>query len=376
MPRRILLVAGLAALVTAAFPQVALAQFYKGKTITMIINYPAGGPADIEGRIVAQHLPNHIPGKPTVVIKNVSGAGGIIGSNQLGEAAPNGETIGFFTLDVIAQLVANPSLRTNYSEFAMVAGFENPLVAYARKDTPPGLKVAADIMKARDFKALSLNLQNSNTVNQSLSLDLLGIKYQAVPAYRGLKEVETAILQNIGQFANTSLPGWRGSVEPTMADLVMPLWQIAARGKDGGSPRSRARPADLRGVLRIRPPQEAVRVSLRGAANQQRPAGGDVQDSAAASQLARRDHGRDAIGLRHPGAGQGLHPRLFDRGEDRSTARPRRRRAGDHHHTREGEAGDQGVRDRLHEQAGEVRRHVFNEPLLRHRHSTLRGGPQ
>ena len=215
MPRRILLVAGLAALVTAAFPQVALAQFYKGKTITMIINYPAGGPADIEGRIVAQHLPNHIPGKPTVVIKNVSGAGGIIGSNQLGEAAPNGETIGFFTLDVIAQLVANPSLRTNYSEFAMIAGFENPLVAYARKDTPPGLKVATDIMKARDFKALSLNLQNSNTVNQSLSLDLLGIKYQAVPAYRGLKEVETAILQNIGQFANTSLPGWRGSVEPT-----------------------------------------------------------------------------------------------------------------------------------------------------------------
>ena len=364
MPRRILLVAGLAALVTAAFPQVALAQFYKGKTITMIINYPAGGPADIEGRIVAQHLPNHIPGKPTVVIKNVSGAGGIIGSNQLGEAAPNGETIGFFTLDVIAQLVANPSLRTNYSEFAMIAGFENPLVAYARKDTPPGLKVATDIMKARDFKALSLNLQNSNTVNQSLSLDLLGIKYQAVPAYRGLKEVETAILQNIGQFANTSLPGWRGSVEPTMADLVMPLW-----------PRD-ARPANLRGVLRIRPPQEAIRVSLRGPANQQRPAGGDVQDSAAASQLARRDHRRDAIGLRHLGTGQGLHPRLFDRGEDRSTARPRRRRAGDHHHTREGEAGGQGVCDRLHQQAGEITRHLLNEPLLRRRHSKLRGGPQ
>ena len=242
MSRRFLLVAGLAALVAAVVPQGALAQFYKGKTITMIINYPAGGPADIEGRIVAQHLPNHIPGKPTVVIKNVSGAGGILGSNQLGETAPNGETIGFFTLDVIAQLVANPSLRTNYSEFVMIAGFENPLVAYARKDTPPGLKVATDIMKASDFKALSLNLQNSNTVNQSLSLDLLGIRYQAVPAYRGLKEVETAILQNIGQFANTSLPGWRGSVEPTMAELVMPLWQIAARGKDGGTPRSRAMP--------------------------------------------------------------------------------------------------------------------------------------
>ena len=242
MPKVALLVAGLVALATTAVPQTALAQFYKGKTVTMIINYPAGGPADIEGRIVAQHLPNHIPGKPTIVIKNVSGAGGIIGSNQLGEAAPNGETIGFFTLDIIAQLVANPAMRTPYADFVMIAGFENPLVAYARKDTPPGLKVPADIMKAKDFKALSLNLQNSNTVNQALSLDLLGIQYQAVPAYRGLKEVETAILQNIGQFANTSLPGWRGSVEPTMANLVMPLWQIAARGKDGGFPRSRAMP--------------------------------------------------------------------------------------------------------------------------------------
>src|SRR4029079_5586043 len=139
MIRTPLVIAGLAALALGAVNDAALAQFYKGKTITMIINYPAGGPADIEGRIVAQHLSNHIPGKPTVVIKNVSGAGGILGSNQLGETAPNGETIGFFTRDVIAQRVANPSLRSTYSEFVMIAGFENPLVAYARKDTPPGL---------------------------------------------------------------------------------------------------------------------------------------------------------------------------------------------------------------------------------------------
>ena len=43
----------------------------------------------------------------------------------------------------------------------MIAGFENPLVAYARKDTPPGLKVPTDIMKASDFKALSLNLRTA-----------------------------------------------------------------------------------------------------------------------------------------------------------------------------------------------------------------------
>jgi hypothetical protein len=145
-------------------------------------------------------------------------------------------------LDLIAQLVGNPALRVSYENFVMVAGVENPLVAYMRKDTPPGVKVATDIMKVDEFKALSLNVQNSNTINQALSLDLLGVKYRAIPAYRGLKEVETAILQNEGQMANTSLPGWRGSVEPTMGSIVMPLWQIAARGKDGGYPRSRALP--------------------------------------------------------------------------------------------------------------------------------------
>ena len=232
----------LVALTVLAVADGAQAQFYKGKTITMIINYPAGGPTDIEGRIVAQHLPAHIAGKPNIIIKNVGGAGGVVGSNQLAEAAPNGDTMGFFTIDVIAQLLGNPALRVNYSDFAMIAGVEEPLVAYARKDTPPGLKVATDIMQAKEFKALSLNAQNSNTINQALSLDLLGLKYRPIPAYRGLKEVETAILQNEGQLANTSLPGWTGSVEPTMGELVIPLWQVAPRGKDGGYPRSAALP--------------------------------------------------------------------------------------------------------------------------------------
>src|SRR4029453_766078 len=206
----------------------------------------AGGPTDIEGRIITQHLPGHIAGKPTIVIKNVGGAGGVIGTNQLADAAPNGETIVFFTHGGTAQIVGNPALRAKYADFVMIAGVENPLVAYARKDTPPGLKVATDIMRAPEFKALSLNAQNSNTINQALSLDLLGLKYRPIPAYRGLKEGETAILRKEGQLANTSLPGGTGSVEPTMGELVIPLWQLAPRGKDGGYPRSPALPARAR----------------------------------------------------------------------------------------------------------------------------------
>jgi hypothetical protein len=223
-------------------PHSASAQIYKGKTITMIVNYPPGGPTDIEGRIVAQHLPGHIPGNPTIVVKNIGGGSGLLGSNELGDATPDGLTIGFFTLDVMAELTDNPSVRTRFSDFVLIAGVESPLVVYMRKDTPPGINVPADLMKAKDFKALSLNAQNINSINQELSLDLLGVKYQPIPAYRGLKEVETAILQNTGQMANTSLSGWLGSAEPSMKDIVIPLWQLAPRGKDGSYPRSRSLP--------------------------------------------------------------------------------------------------------------------------------------
>ena len=239
MMRILLLAFGLIAVL---FPGHAGAQYYKGKTITMIVNYPAGGPTDLEGRIVALHLPQHIPGNPTIVVKNVGGAGGLIGSNQLGEATPNGETIGFFTLAVNDQLLGNSAMRTRYSDFVLIAGVESPLVVYMRKDTPPGVNVPADLMKTKDFKALSLNAQNTNTLNMALALELLGIRYQAVPAYRGLKDVETAILQNIGQMANSSLSGWSGSVEPTLGHVVIPLWQLSPRAKDGGYPRTKALP--------------------------------------------------------------------------------------------------------------------------------------
>ena len=241
MTRTIRIAAALLAFVVIC-PMGTQAQYYKGKTITMIVNYPPGGPTDIEGRIVAQHLPDHVPGHPVIVVKNVGGGAGLLGSNQLGDATPNGDTMGFMTLDIMAELLGNPSVRTSFSDFVLLAGVESPLVVYVRKDTPPGINVPADLMKAKDFKALSLNAQNINSVNQEISLDLLGIKYEPIPAYRGLKEVETAILQNTGQMANTSLSGWIGSAEPALQGVVIPMWQLAPRGSNGTYPRSRSLP--------------------------------------------------------------------------------------------------------------------------------------
>ncbi len=56
------------------------AEYYAGKRLTILINYAPGGPADIEGRFFAKHIAKHIAGKPTVIVQNKGGAGGMIGA--------------------------------------------------------------------------------------------------------------------------------------------------------------------------------------------------------------------------------------------------------------------------------------------------------
>ena len=72
--------------------------FYKGKRLTLIINFAAGGPTDIEGRLLAKHLSKHIEGNPGIIVQNMDGAGGMVGAGYLGEVAPkDGTALGYFT---------------------------------------------------------------------------------------------------------------------------------------------------------------------------------------------------------------------------------------------------------------------------------------
>ena len=71
--------------------------YYGGKTLTFVINFAAGGPTDIEGRVFAEHLGRHIPGQPAIVVQNRGGGGGMAGVNFIGEVAEtDGLTAGYF----------------------------------------------------------------------------------------------------------------------------------------------------------------------------------------------------------------------------------------------------------------------------------------
>ena len=71
--------------------------YYEGKTIHIIVSFSPGGGFDIYSRAIASHMGKHIPGKPTVIVENMPGAGGLIAANRLFRSAkPDGLTIGNF----------------------------------------------------------------------------------------------------------------------------------------------------------------------------------------------------------------------------------------------------------------------------------------
>src|ERR1700681_2495537 len=84
--------------------------FYKGKRLTLLINFAAGGPTDIEGRLFAKYLVKHIEGQPGVIVQNMDGAGGLIGAQYLGEIAPKDGTVGGH-LSASARLLARDPHR-------------------------------------------------------------------------------------------------------------------------------------------------------------------------------------------------------------------------------------------------------------------------
>jgi tripartite-type tricarboxylate transporter receptor subunit TctC len=90
---KLALVATAALAVTSAARADAVADFYKGKTVELYIGYSVGGGYDTYARLLARHIGKHIPGNPTVVPKNMPGAGSLKLTNWLYEAAPQDGTV-------------------------------------------------------------------------------------------------------------------------------------------------------------------------------------------------------------------------------------------------------------------------------------------
>lgn len=224
------------------------APFYKGKTLTILVNYAVGGPTDIEGRLVGRHLAKHIAGQPTIIVNNMAGAGGVTATNYLGEVAkPDGLTMGYFTNQFFNLLTADPNLRVDLSKMAYIASIEGVAVAYMRKDVPPGIKEPKDIVKAQRFRAGGLSINSSKDVRLRLQLDLLGAAHQYVTGYNSNSDARLALERGEIQFFTEGTPAYHSVVAPNLVKtgLVLTLYHDELVGADG-----EVRPsADAPGIL-------------------------------------------------------------------------------------------------------------------------------
>ena len=98
------------------------AEFFKGKTIDLYIAYSAGGAYDLYARMLSRHMGKHIPGNPTVVPKNMEGAGGVRLANYLYNVAPrDGTALGATSRSVAFEpLLGNKAAQYDPSKFTWI----------------------------------------------------------------------------------------------------------------------------------------------------------------------------------------------------------------------------------------------------------------
>ena len=186
MNRKAIYGLALCALLAGALP--AAAEDYPLRTITMIVPYPAGGASDVVARIMAEGMGKVL--KQTIIIENIGGAGGTIGTTRAAEAKPDGYTL---LAASMGSLVSAPAVTPNVrydstKDFAMVGLTANaPVAVVARKDFPAGnLKDFIAYIKAHggNVKQAHGGIGSSSHMACLLFANETGVKPQQV-AYRG-----------------------------------------------------------------------------------------------------------------------------------------------------------------------------------------------
>jgi tripartite-type tricarboxylate transporter receptor subunit TctC len=214
----------------------ALAQepFYKGKSLRLLVNFPAGGATDVVARLVARYLSKHIPGNPAVVVQNMPGGGGNVGANYVYEVAkPDGLTVGVFSGGYLPQILGSSGVRFDLNKMPMIAGIGETSVVYIKADT--GVKGPSEITKPLKPLVIGGFTRESNKdLSLRMALDLLGVPYRYVTGYGGEADLRVAIQRGEINYTSEGLTGYTmGGAQLAREGIVVPLYQDGLAGTDG-----------------------------------------------------------------------------------------------------------------------------------------------
>jgi tripartite-type tricarboxylate transporter receptor subunit TctC len=134
---RVVSILAFAVIGLSGLPQVGHAQTYPTKSITVVVPFPAGGPSDVVARIVTEHMSRTL--RQQMVIENVGGAGGTLGSARVASAQPDGYTLLAGSMGShVAAPVLTPNVKydsdRDFEPIGLTA--HSPAVIVARKDFP------------------------------------------------------------------------------------------------------------------------------------------------------------------------------------------------------------------------------------------------
>ena len=196
--------------------------FYRGKTVTFVVGYPPGGGYDVYARLLARFIPNHIPGRPTVVVQNMPGAASLTATNYLYNVAPrDGTVFGAFDryMPLMALLGGNPNILFDPGKFVWLGSLSNSqddaFVLWGRKDAKA--KTVGDL-RAKDGPMLTVGTTAAGATDNDIGVllrDALHLNLKIVSGYPSTTAIALAVE---GRELDGQLIGY------VSTKLVKPAW--------------------------------------------------------------------------------------------------------------------------------------------------------
>lgn len=169
--------------------------FYKGRTIRIVVGFSAGGGFDTYARAIARHMGKHIPGQPSIIVENMTGAGSLIAANHVYKAAkPDGLTIGHFIGGLfLGQVLGQKGIEFDARKFEFIGAPITDHVVCAMTRASGITSVEAWMASKTPVKMGGIAPGTSTPDNATRILrHALGLPIQLVSGYKGTADVRLA----------------------------------------------------------------------------------------------------------------------------------------------------------------------------------------
>ena len=183
----------LAALLSLFWGAASAADFYQGKQVTIVVGFSAAGTYDATARLFARHLGRHLPGKPTVIVRNMPGAGSLVATNSLYSSLPkDGTTLGVVGGGIVLEpLLNNPQATYDARRFNWIGGRTPDNFLCLVWHTVP-VHTLQDVTRRETVVGATGPGSRTLTYPKALN-ELLGTKFKIVSGYPGGNEITLAL---------------------------------------------------------------------------------------------------------------------------------------------------------------------------------------